>query len=98
MAKGYIIAMYHRIKDADRLAAYALIAGRAIAENGGRILARGGRVKDPESGVDERTVIIEFDSFDAALGHYQSDTYQEALKALGADAVVRDIRVVEGVD
>ena len=42
-------------------------------------------------------IIIEFESYDAAKQLYDSDLYQEALAKLG-DAVIRDFRVVEGID
>mgnify|MGYP003986395851 CR=1 FL=1 len=98
MAKAYVIAFYREVKDADRLAAYAPLATKAIAEAGGRILVRGGRVKALESGTEERTVVIEFDSYEAACTYYDGDAYQAALEALGEGAVVREIRAVEGVD
>ena len=97
MPKAYLVSLYSEIKDADALAAYAKLAGPAVAANGGRFLARGGRLKSLEGGIEERTVIIEFDSFDTALAHYESAAYQEALAKLG-DGVVRDVRLVEGVE
>lgn len=97
MPKGYFIAFYSEIKDADALTEYAKLAGPAVEANGGRFIARGGRVKSLEGGIEERTVVIEFDSFEAAVAHYDSVDYREALEVLG-DAAVRDIRVIEGVD
>ena len=44
----------------------------------------------------ERTVIIEFDSVEAAAAAYDSPAYQEALQALG-DGAERDLRIVEAV-
>ena len=96
MTKAYLVACYREVSNADALTAYAKLAGPAVVANGGRILARGGRVQALEGGIDERTVVIEFDSFDAAVAHYNSTSYQQALAALGAGAV-RDMRVVEGV-
>ncbi|MEJ2375789.1 MAG: DUF1330 domain-containing protein [Pseudolabrys sp.] len=49
-----------------------------------------------EAGINERTVVIEFDSLDKALAAYDSPGYQEALNALGSDNVKRGMRVVEG--
>ena len=97
MPKAYLVGLYSEINDADALAAYAELAGPAVAANGGRFLARGGRVKSLEGGSDERTVVIEFDSYEAAIAHYQSDIYGKALAALG-DSVVRDMRVVEALE
>lgn len=44
----------------------------------------------------ERTVLIEFDSVEAAIAAHDSPGYRAALDALG-DGAVRDIRIVEGV-
>jgi uncharacterized protein (DUF1330 family) len=50
-----------------------------------------------ESGEMQRLVIVEFESLPAALAAYDSPGYKAALKALGENAVVRDIRIVEGI-
>jgi len=49
-----------------------------------------------ENGLKEHTVLIEFESFEAAVAFYESDAYQAALAVLdgGAD---RDIRLFEGI-
>lgn len=96
MAKAYWIAFYRSIKNPDALAAYAKIAGPAILGGGGKFLARGMPAKTYESGLNQRTVMIEFDSVAQALAVHDSPGYQEALRVLG-DAVERDIRIVEGV-
>ena len=96
MPKAYIISSYRKISDPEKLAAYAKLAGPAIMAAGGRFLARGVAAKAMEDGRLDRTVIIEFDSLEAAMATYDSAPYQEALAALG-NAVERDIRVVEGV-
>ena len=44
-----------------------------------------------------RTVLIEFESLDAALAAYDSPGYKEALAKLGSNAVVREIRIIEGI-
>jgi uncharacterized protein (DUF1330 family) len=97
MAKAYWMSLYRSISDPDRLAKYAELAGPAIQAGGGRFLARGGRVEAHQSGVNERSVLVEFESYDKALATYHGDGYQAALKVLG-DAVDRDFRIVEGVD
>ena len=97
MAKAYWVSAYHSVSNPDALAAYAELAGPAITAAGGTILARGGRVQAYEAGREERTVIIEFESFDAAVAAHDSDGYQAALAKLGTDSVVRDLRIVEGV-
>ncbi len=94
MPKAYWIAAYRSVKDPEALAAYAKLAGPAIWNAGGRNLVRGVPTKTLEDGLSERTVVIEFDSVDAALAAYESPAYKKARKLLG-DTVERDIRIVE---
>ena len=97
MAKAYWIAFYRSIKNPDALAAYAKLAGPAIQAAGGRFLVRGAPAKSYEAGLNQRVVVIEFDSVAQATAAHDSPAYQEALKALGTDAVERDMRIAEGV-
>lgn len=96
MAKGYWIACYRSIKNPSALAEYAKLAGPAIQAAGGRFLARGNPAKTYEVGMNQRIVVIEFDSVDKAISAHDSPGYQAALKVLG-DAAERDMRIVEGV-
>jgi len=96
MAKGYWITLYRSVSKPEALAEYARLAGPAIQAGGGRFLVRGTPTKIVEGGINDRTVIIEFDSVEKAIATYQSPTYQAALKALGG-AAERDLRFVEGV-
>ncbi|MFF1968711.1 DUF1330 domain-containing protein, partial [Streptomyces sp. NPDC058232] len=64
---------------------------------GGRLLSRGSRVAAHDAGIAERTVLIEFDSFEQAVAARASAAYQEALAVL-ADGVERDFRIIEGLD
>lgn len=95
MAKAYWIACYRSISNPDALAAYAKLAGPAIQAGGGRFLARGTPAQVYEKGLNQRTVLIEFDSVAQAKATHDSPAYQEALRALG-NAAERDIRIVEG--
>jgi len=97
MAKGYWMSAYREVKDPEKLAAYAAIAAEAVKAHGGRFLARGGRMEPKEFAVDARTVLVEFESSERAQETYASEKYQEALQVLG-NAVVRDFRIVEGVE
>jgi len=97
VAKGYWVSAYRTISDPEKLAAYNKLAGPAVRAGGGRLLARGGRVVAHDAGIAERTVLIEFDSFDQALAAHESEAYQEALVAL-SDGVERDLRIIEGID
>lgn len=96
MAKAYWVVCYHSIKNPDQLAAYAKVAGPAVQAGGGRFLVRGTPAKTHERGLDQRTVVVEFDSLAKATAAHDSAGYQEALRVLG-DAVERDFRIVEGV-
>ena len=96
MPKGYMISAHRSEADPIKRAAYLELAVPAIKAAGGKILSNGARVVAKENGLAQQTVIIEFDSFEAALAAYESEDYQKALKALdgGSD---RDIRLIEGV-
>lgn len=96
MPKAYWISAYRAIHDEQALAAYARLAGPAIAAAGGRFLARGLPALVKEAGLMQRTVVIEFDSLQAAREAYDSPAYKEALAALGSGAVEREIRIIEG--
>lgn len=97
MAKGYWISAYHEITDAEKLAAYAELAAPAAKAHGGRFLVRGGEVRPKEAGLDQRTVVVEFESFETAIAAYDSDAYQAALERLDG-GVVRDFRIVAGAE
>jgi uncharacterized protein (DUF1330 family) len=96
LAKAYWISSYREIIDADKLAAYAKLAGPAIEAGGGRFLARANAAQVYEAGVKLRTVLIEFDSIERAVATHDSAAYQAALAALDG-GVVRDLRIVPGV-
>lgn len=96
MSKAYWVSAYRAVKDPDKLAAYAKLAGPAITAGGGRILARGEPAKVYEYGLKQRTVLIEFDSVEQAVATHDSSGYQAALAALG-DGAEREIRIVVGV-
>ena len=96
MPKAYWISVYREIRNPDALAAYAQLAGPALAASGGRFLARGMPAFVKEAGLMQRTVLVEFDSVEAARAAYESPGYQQALAALGTDGVEREIRIVEG--
>jgi uncharacterized protein (DUF1330 family) len=97
MAKAYWVTTYRSISDQDALAAYAKLAGPAIAAAGGKFLARGNPAKVYEAGVNQRVVISEWPSVAAATAAHDSAAYQAALKELGNGAD-RDIRIIEGLE
>ena len=97
MPKAYAVVTYRSISDPEKLAAYAELAGPAVAPFGARFLARGDAVVAREHGVNDRTFVVEYPSLEKATAAYDSPAYAEALKALG-DGAVSDFRIVEGVD
>ena len=96
MPKAYWVVTYRKIKNPEKLAAYAKLAGPAIAAAGGKFLVRGNPAKVYEKGLNQRTVVTEWESLEKAIAAHDSPAYQEALRALGNDAVERDLRIVEG--
>ncbi len=96
MAKAYWIVTVRSIRDEEKLVAYIDLAGPAIRAAGGRFLARGLPAHAFESGVMERTTLIEFDTVDEAVAAHESPAYQEALRALDNGAE-RDLRIIEAV-
>lgn len=97
MAKAYWISAYRSVRDQEALAAYAKLAGPALQAAGGRFLARGLPARAYEGGLNQRIVLIEFDSVTQAVAAHDSPGYQQALRVLG-NAVDRDLRIVEGVE
>jgi len=97
MPKAYLISAYREINNHDALAAYAKLAGPALMAAGGKFIARGMPSAVKESGNMQRTVLIEFENVQAAMQAYECNAYQLAKKELVGNAVVRDIRFIEGI-
>ena len=95
--KGYLVSAYRSIKDPEKLAAYAKLAGPAFAKYGAKYLARGDAAQAYEAGIKQRIVIVEFESVEKAIAAHDSADYQAALKVLG-NAAERDLRIVEGLE
>ncbi|MQW77442.1 DUF1330 domain-containing protein [Nocardioides sp. dk4132] len=93
---AYWISIYREVLDEAKLAAYAELAGPALEAAGGTFVARGLPEQTWEAGESTRTVVIRFDSVEAARAAHDGPAYQEALAALDGGAV-REIRVVPGV-
>jgi uncharacterized protein (DUF1330 family) len=97
MKKGYWIVAYRSISDEAALKEYARLAGPAIQAAGGKALVRtSDGIAARESGLRQRIVVTEFESFEKAVAAYDSDAYKAALKVLGSGAE-RDFRIVEGL-
>src|SRR5215472_2230923 len=97
MAKGYWVSCYRSIANPDAVAAYAKLAGPALAAAGGKFLARGVPAHAYEAGIRERMVVVEFESVAAAVACHDSPAYQDALKVFN-NAAERDFRIIEGLE
>jgi len=96
MPKAYWVVTYRSVKNPEAWQAYAKLAGPALTAAGGRFLVRNKPAKIYEAGLNERVVLIEFDSVDRAIAAHDTPAYKEALKALGTGNIERDMRIVEG--
>ena len=96
MKKGYWVIAYRSISNEQAVKTYGDIAVPAVQSFGGRFLTRStSQVQAHEAALHQRTVVVEFDSYDIALAAHESESYQRALRALGSGAE-RDYRIVEG--
>ena len=96
MKKGYWVVAYRSISNESAVKAYGALAVPAVQSFGGRFLTMSAsQIQAHEAGLQQRTVIVEFDSYDIALAAHESEAYQKALRALGSGAE-RDYRIVEG--
>ena len=96
MAKAYWVVCYRSISNPAALDEYAKLAIPAVLASGGRLLIRGAPAKIYDGGINQLTVLVEFDSLSQAIAAHDSPSYQAALAALG-NAVERDMRIIEGV-
>jgi uncharacterized protein (DUF1330 family) len=97
MKKGYWVVAYRSVSDESALKKYGKLAIPAIEAGGGKALIRTADAIEPrESGLKQRVVVTEFESFEKALAVYNSAAYEAARKVLGS-AADRDFRIVEGV-
>ncbi|RRV10659.1 DUF1330 domain-containing protein [Pseudomonas sp. v388] len=95
--KAYWIA-HVDVTEPDQYSGYLQRAPAAFSLYGGRFLARGGRSQALEGrATPQRTVVIEFDSYEQAVACYQSPEYQEAL-AHRRGAAEAEIVIVEGFE
>jgi uncharacterized protein (DUF1330 family) len=96
MKKGYWVVAYRSISDEAAVKAYMALAGTALKASGARVLTgSASQIETHEAGLQQRTIVVEFDSYDMALAAYKTADYKKALQALGSGAE-RDFRIVEG--
>ena len=93
--KGYWIVRceYH---NPEAFEEYAKVATEVVAKNNGKFLVRGGQQTNKENAKLERTVLVEFPSFQIAEEVYAGDAYQAALKHI-KNCSLRDFVITEGI-
>jgi uncharacterized protein (DUF1330 family) len=94
--KGYWIG-HLDVTEPEGYKAYQSAYAEPFRKFGGRFLVRGGRYEVMEGRARSRTVVLEFPSYEAALGCYRSPEYQAAL-ALRAGKADIDLGIIEGID
>ena len=78
MKKGYWVVAYRSISNESAVAAYGALAVPAVQSFGGRFLTRStSQVQIHEAGLQQRTVIVEFDSYDIALAAHVEARIQQ---------------------
>ena len=96
MPKAYLVGIYSKVVDQEKLQKYAVDALPALMANGAKkALARSANIIQIEGVPPERAVILEFESVEAAKNAYNSEDYQAALKKLDG-GVDRFLFVIEG--
>jgi len=96
MPKGYWIARVD-VSDDEAYKGYIAANAKALTKFGARFIVRGGPFENPEGGSRKRNVVIEFPSYEAALGCYRSPEYADALaKRLGCSQA--DVIIISGYD
>jgi uncharacterized protein (DUF1330 family) len=95
MTKGYLIA-HIRVHDAEKFEAFKSMSGPAIADYGGTVLVRNPSPDYKEGDLRGLTIVIEFESLDAARAFYESEAYTAA-RAVREAAAHTDLMLVEGV-
>ncbi|MBT9263413.1 DUF1330 domain-containing protein [Pseudomonas sp. MG-9] len=94
--KAYWIA-HVNVADAEHYSQYTQRAPKAFTEYGAKFLARGGRSEALEGrATPQRSVVIEFESYEQALACYHSAAYQEA-KRYREEWARAEIIIVEGI-
>ena len=83
MPKAYWVMCHRSTKSPEKFAAFTKLAYPAIQSAGGRFLVRTSNVaKTYDSGINDRTVVIEFENLAQAVAAYDTPAYKEALRAL----------------
>ena len=97
MNKGYWVVAYRKVPNMATVKNYAALLIPMLDKCGGRMLVSPTSVVTAEeAGVEQMTIVVEFDSYEIALAAYESDDHKKTLAVLGP-GVERDFRIVKGV-
>ena len=96
MAKGYWVARVDVSND-EGYKPYAAANLAIFKKFGGRYVVRGGKFDAIEGQSRSRNVVIEFDSYDAAMACYNSPEYQANIKVRQPHSTA-DLIIIEGYD
>jgi uncharacterized protein (DUF1330 family) len=96
MPKGYMIA-HVTVTDPDAYKEYVVKDTPILEGFGGRFIVRGGEAQVMEGETQERHVIIEFPSYQAALAAYNDPEYQKVAEIRRRNSE-STIIVVEGAE
>jgi uncharacterized protein (DUF1330 family) len=96
MPKGYWVVRVD-VDDQDKYKAYVAANAEPYKKFGAHFLVRGGPFENPEGSSRARNVVIEFPTYEAALGCWKSPEYQRA-RALREPVSTLDLVIIEGYD
>ncbi len=95
MSKGYLIA-HIRVREKDAFEEFKALAGAAIMAHSANVLVRDPAPDHHEGGAEGLSIVIEFESLDAARAFYESDAYTDARRVRERISET-DLILVEGV-
>ncbi len=95
MPKGYVVVRA-TVTNMDKWAEYVAKSKPALEKYEGKAIVRGGRHEIVEGTGAQRNTVLEFPSYEHAIGYAKSAEYTAA-KALRQGAGSLDMTVVEGV-
>ena len=96
MSKGYWVVRAN-VFDKEEYSEYINLATDIIKKFDGKFIVRGGNQTEFEEKGFDRTVVVEFFSYQIALDCYNSKDYQSALKFV-KNSSKRMVSIVEGLD
>ena len=92
--RGYWVALYKKIDNAENLKKYSSIVTPIRKRFGGKPLVRGGKFLTLEGEKYPRTVIWEFPNYEQAIKCHDSKEYQDGW-ALAKNTTKRNLQIIE---